>query len=136
MTIAPRSGSALITKYLLSKRGSSDCLRMSTVTQRMPKLTASSNCSTMADPVVDYYRCPEWFADFSQLGPLSEDSGFFRFGEDTCYGRCVGGTPAPTPTEHLYDCPAKIEMRDGLAHLPFHPFPPLATLLLSQSPPA
>jgi hypothetical protein len=98
----------------------------------MPNFTASSNSSTMAGPVVDYYRCPEWFADFSQLGPLSEESGFFRFGDDICYGRCVGGTPAPTPTGDLYDCASKIELRDGLAHLPFDQLQLLDNLRLER----
>ncbi len=84
-------------------------------------MSASSKSPSMAGPVVDYYRCPEPFADFSQLGPLSERYGFFRIGKEICYGQCVGGRPAATPTEELYDCEPRIEIQNGLAHLPFDP---------------
>lgn len=75
----------------------------------------------MTDPLVDYYRCPEGLARFSQPGVLSNTSGFFRFDDHICYGKCSGGSPAATPNEDLYDCGYKIEVGDGRVHLPFEP---------------
>lgn len=75
----------------------------------------------MTNPIIDYYRCPEQFAGFFQLGPLCEKTGFFRFDEEICYGRCAAGNPAATPTENLFDCDAMIETRDGVSYLPFDP---------------
>jgi hypothetical protein len=36
------------------------------------------------------YRCPEEFCNFTLSGELSAQLGYFRFGEDLYYGRCVG----------------------------------------------
>ncbi len=86
----------------------------------------------MTDPLADYYRCAEGFAGFCQSGPLSEESGFFRFGEDICYGRCLGGTPALTPADQLYDCAGMVETRDGVAQLPFDPLQLIDNLRLER----
>jgi hypothetical protein len=75
----------------------------------------------MTNPILDYFRCPEQFAAFSQLSPLGDKTGFFRFDEEICYGRCAAGSPAATPSEALYDCSAAIETRDSVSYLPFDP---------------
>lgn len=37
---------------------------------------------------LDYYRCPELFAQFSTSGPLSKEPCYFRWGQEAhCYGR-------------------------------------------------
>jgi len=75
----------------------------------------------MTDPIVDYFRCPEDAINFSPLPSLSRESGFFRLGNETCFGQCGSGTLAATSTELLDDCSAGIEMRDGTVFLPFDP---------------
>ena len=58
----------------------------------------------MSNPLVEYFRCPEHFAQFNLRGDLSADSGYFKFGADTtCYGQLAGTSPAPQPTGQLHD---------------------------------
>lgn len=73
----------------------------------------------MTDPITDYFRCPQGLSDFSILAPLSQETGFFRFGGEICYGRCAAGKPCATPTGELYDCSAAINATDGLSLVPF-----------------
>ena len=73
----------------------------------------------MTDPIVDYFRCPGEFANFPRLAALSEKTGFFRFGEEICYGRCAAGKPSARPTGELYDCTAAIETTSALGGSPF-----------------
>ena len=73
----------------------------------------------MTDPIVDYFRCPGEFANFPRSAALSEKTGFFRFGEEICYGRCAAGKPSARPTGELYDCTAAIETTSALGGLPF-----------------
>lgn len=66
------------------------------------------------------YRCPEEFCHFSLAGELSAHAGYFRFGEDVYYGRCVG-----SPSEDI-DAPYEVlssgcSSCDGLPTLPFDP---------------
>jgi hypothetical protein len=45
--------------------------------------------------LLDYFRFPEEFAEIGVRGALSEDSGFFRFGDCAiCFGQSPGGTPS------------------------------------------
>jgi len=61
------------------------------------------NGSAMTQALVDRYRCPEEFLDFELAGPLSTDSGYFRFGHDAiCYGRTSNGYRAPDADALLY----------------------------------
>ena len=48
-----------------------------------------------------YYRCPARYLHIGQSGVLSEKSGYFRFGQDTLYGKCSGHEPVGMPTEPL-----------------------------------
>jgi len=58
----------------------------------------------MNQAFLDHYRCPEEFANFSLAGKLSEDSGFFRFGEEAiCYGQSATGFRARVAVNSLYD---------------------------------
>jgi hypothetical protein len=75
----------------------------------------------MTNPIVDYYRCPEEFSGFTQTTPLDSESGFFRLGEEACYGRCSSGQPAGSSTEDLHDCAAFIEVGNRYCVLPFDP---------------
>src|SRR2546422_4380381 len=72
--------------------------------------------------LIDFYRCPESFADFSLAGSLSEDSGFFRFGRDTiCYGQCSSGFRARRATDVLYDAVREVTPEAAGPCLPFDP---------------
>src|SRR6185295_804653 len=47
-----------------------------------------SNSSTMNEYVTQYYRCPERYIRFDLAGQLSQQNGYFRFGEEgLCYGQ-------------------------------------------------
>lgn len=71
---------------------------------------------------LDYYCCPKEFADFRAAGPLSEDSGYFRWGSDaTCYGRTALGVRSSQADTIEYDAESDLELRDSSAILPFDP---------------
>ena len=73
------------------------------------------------DPLVQYYRCPENYVH-SNLGarPLSERSGYFKFGAGTtCYGRCAGRVPSDSPTEILPDVLSDAAIDGSAVNLPF-----------------
>src|SRR6266571_4891247 len=75
----------------------------------------------MNQPFLDYYRCPESFANFALTGTLSRDSGFFWFGEDLlCYGSSSSGFRAQEAGPDLYDVLADVAI-DGAPRLPFDP---------------
>lgn len=74
----------------------------------------------MSDCFAQYYRCPERYSRFAMKGPLSETSGYFRFGADArCYGQCSGQRPSNSPTEALYDAFADVSSEEGTTYLPF-----------------
>lgn len=68
----------------------------------------------------DYFRCPDLFPEPGISGPLSNDPGFFRFGDGvTCHGRFAGATPSRTLTEHLIDASLNISNESAALALPF-----------------
>jgi len=70
----------------------------------------------------DYYRCPADYADYHLNGILSQDHGYFRWGEDTViYGRCVNGFRAASAEASLYDVAPDISQEDTKVLLPFDP---------------
>lgn len=70
--------------------------------------------------VVQHYRCLERHVPLDIRGPLSENSGYFKFGADaTCYGRCAGHSPSRFPQEPLPDVFSGVEISGGTVHLPF-----------------
>jgi len=71
---------------------------------------------------LDYYRCPESFADFTATGEPSEGSGFFRFGDDVlCYGSSSSGLLAPEVRADLYDALTDVTADEASLRLPFNP---------------
>lgn len=71
---------------------------------------------------LDYYRCPENFANCRITGPLSQDSGYFHWDrQTTCYGRTASGLRAAQPDCVNYDAQIDIEICNALAVLPFDP---------------
>ena len=75
----------------------------------------------MNDSLSQYYRCPENYLQVSVKGSLSEQSGFFRLGENIVYGRCAGCSPSKLPTGVLYDALPDVSADTGIAQLPFEP---------------
>jgi hypothetical protein len=76
----------------------------------------------MNTALVDYYRCPDGFADFKLQGQLSDDIGYFRFGPDTiCYGRSTSGFRASRSDAVLYDAFRDVTTDGSNTLLPFEP---------------
>jgi hypothetical protein len=95
--------------------------------------TSSLEASTLNQTFLDYYRCPERFADFTVSGELSEDSGFFRFGGDVvCYGSTSSGFRARAVRPHLYDTLADVATDGASPQLPFDPTEIIENLRLER----
>ena len=78
---------------------------------------------------LDYYRCPEGFADFALTGEPSASSGYFRLGSDAiCYGQCSQGSLAKHATDDLYDAEKDIVGDNHTLRLPFDPSEVIANL--------
>src|ERR1700735_3304262 len=73
----------------------------------------------MDNALLDYFRCPEDFAEIEVDGGVSSDSGYFRFGEDICYGKCFGGEPSKHLTSCLADAPKDVRIEGESLYLPF-----------------
>ncbi len=68
----------------------------------------------------DYFRCPDSTVDLRLAGDLSENSGYFRFGQDvTCYGRSSMGNPARRYGSSMLDVRSAANIGDGIVELPF-----------------
>ena len=76
----------------------------------------------MNQTFLDYYRCPESFANFTLTGEPAKNSGFFLFGEDVlCYGSSSSCFLAPEVRPHLYDALADVAIDGPTLRLPFDP---------------
>jgi len=74
------------------------------------------------ETLVERYRCPDRFAEFTLSGALSGCAGYFRFGEESiCYGQFAGGAPAPLDTLNLCDVAAHTTADGVTLRLPFEP---------------
>jgi hypothetical protein len=73
----------------------------------------------MARTLSDYFRCPSGAVQVELSGPLSGESGFFRFGrEAVCYGRRAGGSPSPL-THDLQDVSTAVTVENERLLWPF-----------------
>ena len=87
------------------------------------------NCETISfrenatnKALLDRYLCPERFVDIQLMGQLSDDAGYFRFGQNTtCYGRSAAGFRAGRADAPLYDALADVAVNGTTACLPFDP---------------
>jgi predicted ATP-grasp superfamily ATP-dependent carboligase len=74
------------------------------------------------EKLVDYYRCPVEFAEFSIVGNLSQDPGYLQFGANgVCYGRSSTGSPSKLPANCLHDILTDVEFIGSVPWLPFDP---------------
>lgn len=95
-------------------------LHGSRVTSDESQKKADAGYSNMNKAFVDYYRCPEKLAKFVIDGTLSEEPGYFSFGNDiVCYGRTHIGHMPSNPQEPLYDVLPYCKCSNGLCALPF-----------------
>src|SRR5437660_10392688 len=78
---------------------------------------------------LDYYRCPENFADLILSRDLSANRGFFQFGRDAiCYGQSSRGSLAKRATDELYDTETDVVADQNTLRLPFNPSEIVANL--------
>ena len=72
--------------------------------------------------LIDYFRCPEVFADFALRGDLCPDEGYFRFGQDViCYGQSSLGYYAETPAKATCDLAYHTRTEGTTCYIPFDP---------------
>lgn len=72
---------------------------------------------------LDYYRCPESFADFKPVNNKhgNQSVGYFRIGSDLiCYGTAAS-QPSPKITDSLPDVLPEIQVQETSCRLPFDP---------------
>ena len=76
----------------------------------------------MEQALIDLYRCPESFVKFDLIGRLSNEAGYFRFGQDTiCYGHSATGFRASRADGVLYDARGDVTTNGSNAVLTFNP---------------
>jgi hypothetical protein len=93
----------------------------------------SYTATPMNSAVVDHYRCPESFADFKLANPLSDDMGYFRFGQNTiCYGQSASGLRSKRAGSILYDALEDVTTCGPRACLPFNPSDVIDNLRLER----
>src|SRR2546425_11572075 len=68
----------------------------------------------------------------SLAGELSPDSGYFRFGRDTCYGETSSGLRDQIATNGLYDTLPAVTTEEGVLRLPFDPSEVIDNLRLER----
>jgi hypothetical protein len=76
----------------------------------------------MSQHFLEYFCCPETYAQFEIGGALSAHPGFFRWGRDTlCYGRTRDGHGASRTDAALCDMQNELDLCRSLSRLPFDP---------------
>ena len=87
----------------------------------------------MEQALIDRYRCPESLVKFDLIGGLSNEAGYFRFGQDTiCYGRSATGFRASRADGVLYDVLKDVSTNSSNAVLPFDPTEVIDNLRLER----
>src|SRR5437660_5787274 len=86
------------------------------------RTAASRGDCKLNQTFLDYYRCPESFANFTVTAPAAANVGFFQFGEGVyCYGSNSSGGVAAEPRPDLYDAIADVVIGGTSLRLPFNP---------------
>ena len=82
----------------------------------------SHQSSAIDKCVAQYYRCQENYVRLEVRGPLSSESGYFKFGNDVvCYGQPGMGQLSNTSIGNLADTMDQLIVQHGIAYLPFDP---------------
>jgi hypothetical protein len=72
--------------------------------------------------IVEYFRCPDSFAQFDLSGERLPGQGYFRFGADvTCYGHTSMGHSAGVSGGSAYDALPLARIERSVLSLPFDP---------------
>ena len=70
--------------------------------------------------IAQYYRCQEKNIKFDLGGQLSQENGYFRFGNEAlCYGQLARSTPSPILNGNLCDVISHAVTENGTTYLPF-----------------
>jgi len=74
----------------------------------------------MNEYVTQYYRCPERYIRFELAGQLSQENGYFRFGDDViCFGQLCRDQPSPRRNGELGNAMDRVISDGGITYLPF-----------------
>jgi len=83
--------------------------------------------------LLDFYLCPEHFVDIQLTGQLSDDAGYFRFGQNTtCYGRSASGHRASRVDANVDDVLKDAKADSTKARVPFNPTEVIENLRLER----
>jgi hypothetical protein len=76
----------------------------------------------MNGAVLDRYRCPEMLVNLTLAGHLSDEPGYFSFGQGSvCFGRSSAGSPARVLGNGLVDVSQHVSSDGSVLRLPFDP---------------
>src|SRR5215510_10765887 len=71
---------------------------------------------------VEHFRCPDDYAEFEVLEPMSAEPGFYRLGPDiVCFSRSAAGSRTEGVTDPLYDALHDLTRNWEAIPLPFTP---------------
>jgi len=87
----------------------------------------------MKDVLVEFFRCPEDSIEMELTGELTDQTGFFRLGEDTiCYGQTCSGPVASSLGDPLLDVSRDVRAEGPTLRLPFDPEQVIRNLRLER----
>jgi hypothetical protein len=97
---------------------------------RMKRLYSAA---TLNQHLLDYFRCPEGFIDFSVDERISSEARYFLFGPNTtCYGRSVCKTAKAEVGSLPHDLLAEVLIGEDKITLPFDPTEVIDNLRLER----
>lgn len=87
----------------------------------MAELLEARTTEVSARLLVDRYRCSGESVTLLLPEALHSGSGFFNFGNATCYGQCASGQLSASSGGDLHDALADVLVNGGRVYLPFDP---------------
>ncbi len=77
--------------------------------------------TTIDRETIGYYRCPEGYAAVQAMHDQEANTGYFRFRDVVCFGRCSNGSAKNVSESPAYDAWPSARMDGGAVTLPFSP---------------